>query len=53
MLDSTAFWVVLFGLPILAIVAIVLLATYQASAVQEDGRDDAPEDVSDDDTSSN
>ncbi|MFL1382185.1 MULTISPECIES: hypothetical protein [unclassified Nocardiopsis] len=46
MFDSTLFWVVLFGLPILAIGAIVLLATYQASGVQEDGRDDAPEDSS-------
>ncbi|MEU3017645.1 MULTISPECIES: hypothetical protein [unclassified Nocardiopsis] len=44
MFDSTAFWVVLFGLPILAIVAIILLATYQASGVQQDGRDDAPDD---------
>ncbi|MDE3723901.1 MULTISPECIES: hypothetical protein [Nocardiopsis] len=46
MLDSTGFWVILFGLPIMAIVAIVLLATYQASGVQEDGRDDAPDDSS-------
>ncbi|WP_017588520.1 hypothetical protein [Nocardiopsis ganjiahuensis] len=44
MFDSTAFWVVLFGLPILAIVVIILLATYQASGVQQDGRDDAPDD---------
>ena len=40
------FWVVLFGLPILAIVAIILLAAYHASGVQDDGRDDAPEDDS-------
>ncbi|WP_017535359.1 hypothetical protein [Nocardiopsis alba] len=46
MFDSTAFWVVLFGLPIVAIVAIILLAAYQASGVQEDGRDDAPDDDS-------
>ncbi|MFE1168099.1 hypothetical protein [Nocardiopsis sp. NPDC058789] len=44
MFDSTAFWVLLFALPILAIVAIILLATYQASGVQQDGRDDAPDD---------
>jgi uncharacterized membrane protein YdfJ with MMPL/SSD domain len=42
--ESSAFWVILFGLPILAIVAIILLATYQASGVQQDGRDDVPED---------
>lgn len=41
------FWVVLFGLPVLAIVVIILLATYQASGVQKDGRDDAPEDQPD------
>lgn len=45
-MDSTAVWVVLFGLPILAIVAIILLAMYQASGVQQDGRDDAPDDDS-------
>ncbi|WP_201294751.1 MULTISPECIES: hypothetical protein [unclassified Nocardiopsis] len=44
MFDSTAFWVALFGLPVLAIVVIILLASYQASGVQQDGRDDAPED---------
>ncbi|MBE2999617.1 hypothetical protein IDM40_12990 [Nocardiopsis sp. HNM0947] len=44
MFDSTMFWVVLFGLPILAIVAIILLAAYQASGVQQDGRDDTPDD---------
>lgn len=44
--DSTMFWVVLFGLPILAIVAIILLATYQASGVQQDDRDDTPDDDS-------
>ena len=38
------FWVVLFGLPVLAIVVIILLAAYQASGVQKDGRDDKPED---------
>ena len=47
MFDSTLFWVFLFGLPVLAIGAIVMLAIYQASGVQEDGRDDAPEDPSD------
>ncbi|WP_285731303.1 hypothetical protein [Nocardiopsis sp. ATB16-24] len=46
MFDSTAFWVVLFGLPILAIVVIILLASYQASGVQQDGRDDMPEEDS-------
>jgi hypothetical protein len=40
------FWVVLFGLPIGAIAVIVALATYQASGVQQDGRDDAPDDDS-------
>ncbi|MBB6119683.1 hypothetical protein [Nocardiopsis algeriensis] len=44
--DSALFWVVFFGLPIAAIVAIVLLARYQSSGVQEDGRDDAPDDSS-------
>ncbi|GAA1452795.1 hypothetical protein [Nocardiopsis tropica] len=44
MFDSTVFWVVLFGLPVLAIVAIVMLASYQASGVQQDERDDAPGD---------
>lgn len=43
-MDSTAVWAVLFGLPILAIVAIILLAMYQASGVQQDGRDDAAPD---------
>lgn len=42
--ESTMFWVVLFGLPVLAIVVIILLAAYQASGVQKDGRDDKPED---------
>lgn len=46
MFESTAFWVALFGLPILAIVVIVLLATYQASGVQQDERDDAPDEDS-------
>lgn len=46
MFDSTAFWVALFGLPVLAIVVIVLLASYQASGVQQDGRDDAPDEDS-------
>lgn len=40
------FWVVLFGLPVLAIVVIILLATYQASGVQKDDRDDEPGDSS-------
>ncbi len=44
--DSTAFWVALFGLPVVAIVVIVLLASYQASGVQQDGRDDAPDEDS-------
>lgn len=42
--DSTTFWVVLFGLPILAIVVIILLASHHASGVQQDGRDDTPDD---------
>ena len=46
MFDSTVFWVVLFGLPLLAIVVIILLASYQASGVQQDERDDAPGDES-------
>jgi hypothetical protein len=44
--DSTTFWVALFGLPVLAIVVIVLLASYQASGVQQDGRDDVPDEDS-------
>ncbi|WP_017577782.1 hypothetical protein [Nocardiopsis kunsanensis] len=44
MFDSTTFWVVLFGLPILAILVIILLASYHASGVQQDGRDDTPDD---------
>ncbi|WP_198659238.1 hypothetical protein [Nocardiopsis sp. FIRDI 009] len=46
MFDSTIFWVILFGLPGLAIVVIIALASYQASGVQQDGRDDAPDDDS-------
>ena len=45
--ESTTFWVVLFGLPVLAIVLIILLATYQSSGVQKDGRDDKTEDPTD------
>ncbi|HIY42015.1 MAG TPA: hypothetical protein H9836_12910 [Candidatus Nocardiopsis merdipullorum] len=47
MFESTTFWVVLFGLPVLAIVLIILLATYQSSGVQKDGRDDKTEDPTD------
>ncbi|WP_187347161.1 hypothetical protein [Nocardiopsis sp. CNR-923] len=43
MFGSAFIWVILFGLPILAIVVIIALATYQASGVQQDGRDDAPD----------
>ncbi|WP_017540595.1 hypothetical protein [Nocardiopsis baichengensis] len=42
-MDMTVVWVVLFGLPVLAIIVIVGFARYQASEVQEDGRDDRPE----------
>ncbi|WP_197285934.1 hypothetical protein [Nocardiopsis sp. NRRL B-16309] len=46
MFDSTMFWVVLFGLPLAAIGVIVALAAYQASGVQQDERDDMPDDDS-------
>lgn len=43
-MNSTLVWSVMFGLPIIAIIVIIAFARYQASGVQQDGRDDAPED---------
>ncbi|MDA2807436.1 MULTISPECIES: hypothetical protein [Nocardiopsis] len=42
-MDMNVVWGVLFGLPILAIIVIIGFARYQASEVQQDGRDDRPE----------
>jgi hypothetical protein len=41
-MDFSMTWVVLFGLPLLAIGAIIAFARYHASEVQQDGRDDEP-----------
>lgn len=37
---STTTWVILFALPIIAIIAIVAFAAYHSSEVRKDGRDD-------------
>ncbi|WP_017623545.1 hypothetical protein [Nocardiopsis chromatogenes] len=42
-MDMNVVWGVLFGLPILAIIVIIGFARYQSSEVQQDGRDDRPE----------
>ncbi|WP_255430174.1 hypothetical protein [Streptomonospora sp. PA3] len=41
---STTWWVILFALPIIAIVLIVAFALYHSSEVRKDGRDDWRED---------
>ncbi|WP_156184782.1 hypothetical protein [Allosalinactinospora lopnorensis] len=41
-MDSSVTWMILFGLPLLAIGAIIAFARYHASEVQQDGRDDDP-----------
>lgn len=42
---SSTTWVILFALPIIAIIAIIAFARYHSSDVQQDGRDDMPDDT--------
>ncbi|WP_393916277.1 hypothetical protein [Halostreptopolyspora alba] len=42
-MESSTLWAVLFGLPFIAIIAIIAFARYHASEVEEDGRDDKPD----------
>ncbi len=41
-MEFSGMWVVLFALPVVAIVVIIGFARYQASEVQQDERDDRP-----------
>ncbi|MFC3997747.1 hypothetical protein ACFOVU_17570 [Nocardiopsis sediminis] len=41
-MDSSTIWVIMFGVPIIAIVVIIGFALHHSSEVREDERDDRP-----------
>ncbi|CAM4218968.1 hypothetical protein GCM10009799_12060 [Nocardiopsis rhodophaea] len=47
MLDSPVIWMIMFGLPIVAIITIVSFAYYHTTEVRDDGRDDEPTEPTD------